>query len=383
MAQGRPLVLIAATLLLACLSTLTWFWNSGRQAPAIFWPALQQHPGRVMDAATIDFRASRGQIQGIDLAALQAALSGSPLEEEPFVFAAANLASGGDIAQAERLLRVALRRNPRSREARILLLDLLARRGNTQEAVAQIEVLSRLLPEQRAQLRNTLVLLASIPSTRRETLEAITVNANKIDVLRGLAHSGASASMLLESLDAVGEIDPGEDQEGFVNALVNPLVRAGDWQGALRLWTHFNPAAFAGGDLLLDPNFEGTFGPPFGWALRRDNQGYARFGEDGLVGEFYGRRRAEFARQVLLLEPGDYRLRVRSQDVGTGLLMEVECPGSGELASERLEERNEEMAFSVTQACPAQILKLMGRPSDPPRGSAFSISEIQIERVPS
>lgn len=369
--------------MLGFLCTLTWYWNSGRQAPAIFGPALFEKPDRVMDAATLGFRASRGQLEDIDLAGLQASLRADPLEEEPFVFAAASLVAAGEIAQAERLLRIAVRRNPRSREARILLLDLLTRRGHTAEAVAEIEVLANLLPDQRPQLRNTLVLLASIPSTRRQTLEAITINANKMEVLRGLARSGASASMMLNSLDAVGELELGGDPEVFVNTLVNPLIQAGDWQGALRLWNHFNPTAFAEGSLVLDPRFEGTFGPPFGWAVRSGNYGYARLGEDGLVGEFYGRRRAELARQVLLLEPGNYLLRAQSRDVGTGLILELECPGSGELVSGRLKERNEEIAFSVSQACPAQVLKLVGRPTDPPRPSVFSISEIQLERVAS
>ncbi len=382
MAKGRSLILFLAALGFMVLSALTLFWNKGWQAPQFVGTALQEHPDRVMTAEAREFGESLVQAGSVDTRRSQSFLAKAPLEEEPFVIAGANLDPDQEIERSESLLRIAVRRNPRSREARLLLLDRLARRGDVTGAVAQVEVLTRLLPsEGRAMMSDALVALVNEPSLRRETLAAIEGNTTKLEMLRALSRNGANASVLLESIETLGQLDLGERRDDFVASLVNPLLRAGDWQGALRVWTYFNPTASAGDDLVLDPQFAGEFGPPFGWEVRSNSNGYARLGDRGLEGEFYGRSNTELARQVLFLDPGDYSLTIRSETLGEGIRLLVACPQEGTILEEPLDDRSKTMQFSLTGDCPAPALRILGRASDPPRASAFAISEIELERA--
>lgn len=384
MAQGRSLILGLVSLLLVYASVLSFSWSADRELPVqLTLPGLEAEPALAMEAATARFTETGGSLEGIDLEFLKTELARAPLEEEPYLYGAVEHMAEGRIADAERLLEVAVRRDPRSSVARVLLLDLLARRGNARDSVVQIEVLTRLVPAQRAALQNTLVYLASMPSTRTATLETINDRSLKMHVLRRLAQDGASASMLLDAIGLVGDLDLGDEQASFVSSIVNPLLSAGDWEGGRRLWTSFNEGAFADGTLILDPTFSGAYGPPFGWEVRTGSEGYARLTNDGLVGEFYGRRQTVLAQQTVILEPGDYHVRVAAQDEGRGIQLAVRCKNGSELIIVALTNRNEVADFAVPAGCPALDIQLRGRPSDPPATSSFLISEIGLERMSS
>ncbi|MWV26955.1 tetratricopeptide repeat protein [Aurantiacibacter rhizosphaerae] len=381
MAQGRFVVFFVVALALAYVSVISAFWNLGRRLPeAIAVEGLAEHPDRIMGRATLSFRESRGKLDSIDFPSLRRALARAPLEEEPFVFTAAQLAASGRIAEAEAMLRESIRRNPRSREGRLIFLTLLAQRGNAHEAVTQIEALYRLMPEQRPVLRDTLVYLASFPGTRQSTLAAVSEDLHKRDILQGLARSGASASMLLETLDAFRDVVPRDARESFVASLSGPLLRAGDPRGALRVWMHFNPEAYADGSVLLDEHLNGSFAPPFGWEVRGGSDGYARIGNNGLEGEHYGRRAALLAQQTAILGPGEYTLSVLAENHGRGLSFDVSCNKEGDIATVDLESRENRTHLNVPNDCPAVTLELRARPSDPPRKSMFRITQVSLER---
>ena len=159
MAQGRLVATILFGLVLALASGLSFVWNTGRDASGLAdIRGLSAHPERSMDAATLSFRRDRGRLDGIDMEQLRAALVRAPLEEEPFVFAAAGLANAGRLAEADRLLEIAEERNPRSREARVLLLTHAMASADAREAVTQIEVMYRLQRDERPVLSEALIL---------------------------------------------------------------------------------------------------------------------------------------------------------------------------------------------------------------------------------
>ncbi|WP_338243069.1 hypothetical protein [Aurantiacibacter hainanensis] len=186
--------------------------------------------------------------------------------------------------------------------------------------------------------------------------------------------------MLIETLDAFGQFDVGNSPTDFQSSITQPLVNAGDWQGARRLWSVFHPEAFATAPLLRDPDFTGEYPPPFGWEVRRDRNGYAELGDFGLEGEGYGRRRSLLTRQYTILEQGDYRLRIQSEVIGRGLQIEVACPNLGNIAEETLSERIHVVEFRVPQQCALVEIGLYGRPTDPPTPSPFRIRQVSLER---
>ncbi len=164
-------------------------------------------------------------------------------------------------------------------------------------------------------------------------------------------------------------------------SLATPLLRAGDWQGARRVWGEFNPGAFVNGNLLLDPQFTGEYGPPFGWEVRSGRHGYARLEQAGLTGEFYGRRAGPLAAQTIVLDPGRYRLTTVSEEMGRGLGVALKCPGQEDLAAMRLAQGEQTLEFVVDGNCPALELLVEGIPSDPPTATSFRIRQVGLERI--
>lgn len=383
MAQGRSVIAILLAVLLCIASLLSFLWTTGRAGPDFMAAiGLQSNPSSVMNAATLQFRANRGELTGIDFDALNAALALAPLEEEPFVYVAADNMSAGRLDEAEDLLLRAIRRNPRSRVGRALLIDVLARQGEARDAVVQIEALYRLEPDQRPMLMEMVASVASAPEMREATFAALTEKPLKLHVLRSLARNGASASELLEALALAGDLDLGDERGAFVTSLASPLADAGDWQGARELFTTFYPDAYTDGALILDPTFTGQFPPPFGWFLASNSEGYARSTAQGLAGEYYGRRRTVLARQTVILEPGDYQIGVEAPNAGRGLRLVVLCRGGGELGDQRIGEQLDMLRFSVPSDCQAVEIELEGRPADPPVTSPFLIEEVRFERTP-
>lgn len=367
-------------LALASASTLSMFWNTGREAPSWLPPeSFPPHPDLLMDRAIRPL--SEGQkLEERDLSHITERLALAPLTAEPFIIAGARPLTSGSFDEAETLLQIAVRRDPRSKEARVLLLDIYAAKGNARGAVSQIEALYNLMPSRRPLLRDALVYLASLPSTRSEALDAIALDPLKRDVVRGLARSGASASMLLDTLEAFAPFDTG-DQHEFVASIATPLLRAGDWEGARRIWSEFNPRALTNGELIVDPLFTGEFGPPFGWQVHSRPYGYARFDRDGLTGEFYGRRAGVLVSQTIVLEPGRYRASIAVEAPAGGLELVVKCNQGADLVSARLTGRRQDLEFDVDSECVALDLAVTGKPSDPPSLTAFRIIQINVERL--
>ncbi|WP_394729495.1 tetratricopeptide repeat protein [Altererythrobacter sp. GH1-8] len=333
-----------------------------------------------MRTATIEFLENRGDPTSVDLASLNSALSWAPLEDEPYTFAAAQQFGSGDPERVEALLKVALHRNPRSREARVYLLEHLVDQGRAREAIEQIEILSLLMPDRRGLFQSNLLYLVTFPDTRPEAIAALTDNTIRLNLMRSLANAGASASMILDTHDAFEDFDLGADPSASISSWIAPLIERSDYNGALRVWRRFNPEAKAGA-LLVDNKFSGRFGPPFGWTIRSGPNGYAKLGDAGLTGEYYGRRPASLAQQVLLLSPGAYKISFSDLASVGPLKFVIRCLGGQELANDGIEQKLA-TTFSVpTSGCDAQTIEISGRPTDPPRSVQFGIGNVALERL--
>ena len=231
-----------------------------------------------------------------------------PFEEEPFLAAALARPTGGKPGARLRLLEEARRRNPRSREVRIFLLDEYLRLSEAGAAIDEIAVLLRLLPGSEQALLPVLTRLITDPDTRPQALAALSANPLRPALLGELADANASPFLLVAlTPDLAGAA--GREEEGrWLPAVIERYVARGDIAAAWQLWTHFGGIAPDPRGLLRDGDFAGRFAPPFGWELASRDGGLAETRGRWLRVTDYGRISWTPARQLLRLPAGRYRL---------------------------------------------------------------------------
>lgn len=376
---GRLALLLPVAASLLAAASLAFFWNmSAAGRPLSQDSTFLIHPAYTTSSLATAALEAREPVDARLLARMAAALREAPLEDEPFTLAAYEQFSERRLETAQRLLETARKRNPRSREARLLAVDVNLATNDIAAAVGDLEVLRRLMAAQRAVFDETLVLLADHPDTRLATLGAVKEEATSKMILVGLAKAGAGPAALIEAmqtmaLDARLGADP-----GTVNAVTQPLITAENFEAAFRVWSKLvgekvDPSG------LRDPQFQQDLPPPFGWQLTSGRDASVAADPAGLVGQAYGRRSANLARQLLILPPGSYRLELEVTEP-TGLVEVVlRCLTDGEIAKQRLGAAGvNRVGFTVPEGCRAQWLELGARASDPPRSENFRIRSIDI-----
>lgn len=370
---------VAASLLAAASLALFWSMSaSGR--PLSDASAILLHPAYItssLTSAALDGRASNDARLRARLAA---ALDKAPLEDEPFTLAAYEQFSQQRLEQAGKLLKTARQRNPRSREARLLAVDVNLATNNIAAAVSELETLRRLMPAQRAMFDETLVLLADHPETRLAAMSAVKEEAIRKLILAGLARAGAEPAALTEAIETMAlEGRLGEDR-GTAGSVTQPLIAEGNYAAAFQVWSKLvgskvDPSG------LRDPRFQQDLPPPFGWALTSGRDGSVAADADGLAGQVYGRRDASLARQLLILSPGSYWLAIEVTQPNELVEATLRCLPDGELARQRLGAAGTtRLSFTVPAECSAQWLDLSARASDPPRSDSFRIRAINLVR---
>ena len=133
--------------------------------------------------------------------------------------------------------------------------------------------------------------------------------------------------------------------------------------------------------LLVDPRFTEDAPPPFAWSILSGSAGVAEVREGGgLDLVYYGREPSEFARQMLGLAPGRYRIAslATRADGGTALQWRVGCPDGAPAVIVPLGKTAE---FDVKPGCSSQMLVLVGTPSEPAQTIDTTITSVTIQRV--
>ncbi len=299
------------------------------------------------------------------------ALAGSPLSSEPFFVAAAarfrsNNAQSSPAAAA--LLREALRRNPRAREAHYLLLRNAVGAGNIKEAIGEIANLTRLTNGATDKMMSA---VGTSITTERQADDAVTGLASYPELLGpfliGYAQGTKPAAL---TVHLVNRLPPAALAEPNVrNVVVNLLVSAQAFGEARRLWGN-GPGKPA---LISNPDFAKTAAhPPFDWTLVEDSTGVAeRAPQGGLSVAYYGREPGVIASQLLTLAPGRYkaRLQYRSDGGSPGALgMGIRCAGGANtLFIQPLTGKIGVVQFLTVgfvvpaQGCAGQIVSISGR----------------------
>lgn len=350
-----------------------------RKKPVAAALIAPRDPRVPMSLAMLEFQAAGGRVRPQARNAAIDALRNAPLADEPYFLAGMQSLIESDEAKAEQLLAEARRRNPRSRFARLILLDRYLRSGKIEEATGEMTALGNLIPDAGRALTGELARLVQSPATGRAMVQALRRHpAPRDDLLEYLAVAGADPNLILSiarEVPAPPRTTPGAPE--WQTKLVAKMVERGQIDRAYQLWRTFSsPRAPARKDGLYDPEMRGQPGmAPFNWYFPTTTSGAAERSPTGLQVEFYGRDTAELAGQLLTLAPGHYRLSVIAEGAADGesskLSWKLECLQSkasiGELVLTKVNYSPRRLGGEFTvpgQGCSAQWLRLMGTASE-------------------
>ena len=391
----RLLLVAAGSILLAWLVVRTSAVDALiRRNPVAAALVAPDNPRVKIALAMVEFRLNGGRVNEASRQGAFSALARSPLAEDPFLLAAIDSLAKGDEQKGEALLAETRRRDPRSRTARLILLDRYLRTNRTAEAGVEIAVLNRLIAQAAEVLVPELARMISDPKTGGALIGLLRDDPAMRDAVLGkLASGGADPELILRVARSTGAGGRSGPEPAWQPALLSKMVEKGDVQRAHLLWRGF--AGVSEADPAATP-YDGTFrglpGPaPFNWQLLSSPAGVAeRTQAQSLDVDYYGRERAALATQLLMLEPGRYRLSFRAQGDATGqgsrLAWVVAC--SGGAAAQLLEAPLQRVgsapktiaaAFTVPPSgCPAQWLRLTGIPDEFPTGQSATIADVRI-----
>ena len=371
-----------------------------RKKPGVAATIAPRDPRVPMTLAMLEFQAAGGTVRPQARQAAIEAFARAPLSEEPFFLKGMAALVAGQEAEAERLLIETRRRNPRSRFARLILLDRYLRAGKIDEATNEMTALGNLIPNAGALLLAELGRLARDPVTSRTLERALQRNpAPRDSLLEYLATSGADPDLILRLARKIPPPPQAANAPSPAAAwqakLVGALVERGDIGRAYQLWRSFSaPGAPERKTGLYDPDLRGLPGTaPFNWFFPGTAAGAADRSANGLQIEYYGRDSAELVAQLLMLPPGRHRLSFVAEGAADGesskLGWQLICLQSkaqvGELVLRKVDYSPRRLAgiFTVpTKGCSAQWLKLVGAPAEFAKPQSATIRGLRLAREP-
>lgn len=350
---------------------------------ALIWPS---HPAVVLGSGLVEVGSVAAAARPVNPATVRRMLAISakaPLAPEPFLVRGVEARVAGDAELALHSFLEARKRDPRSVAARYFLAEHYLEAGQTQQGLAEMSALTRLVPESLKGIAPQLAAFARLPGSA-------------VQIRRLLRDQPQLEPWLLEEL----AVSPGDAKlalslwSGRTNAhdrswqlrLLNGLVSAGRFEEARAAWSRFDPRARPVGE-LIDPRFEGKTMPPFGWTLSSGAAGVAEPEAGGRLHIlYYGRDDVVLAGQLLMLKPGPYRLAMRvagAPPAAKSLSWVVRCMApSREIASIGLAAAKDgELAADFTippQGCVAQQLELTGTAPELPEQADLTIADLTL-----
>lgn len=314
----------------------------------------------------------------------------APLAEEPYLVTADLALDDRNTDDVSALLTEALRRDPRMRQARLLLLERYARVGDADGMAQQLVVLARLTAGTNEMLLATLGQFVIEPSTRSATVRALQ-SASLLDgVLNHLATTKADPDIILQAARNLPPDSRGEGPE-WQQRLVTNLVEQGSITRARDLWARYLPKASGGKDAIYNPSFRQGMGtPPFNWILTESQGGVAEIRDAGGVDIiYYGREPTILLSQLLTLDAGSYNFGFDGsgdQAEGSGeMSWTLTCAGADtpfatiDISSTNRDLGRLQSEITVSPNCRAQWLRLVGLPAGMPRTRTLEIRQVSLE----
>jgi hypothetical protein len=285
------------------------------------------------------------------------------------------------------LLIEARERDPRSVAARYLYADTVIRQGKIADGLAQMAIISRLLPGASVQLVPALAEYAHSPGSADELKKILATNPQlKKPLLFALAADPDNLALVIRLAGDAAD-RPGTETSPWKTRLLNGLVARGDYQRAYYAWRQFAGLSSSPPPLLFNGEFRDVEAlAPFNWSFTASPAGVADVGPGGLQVLYYGRDDASLASQLLLLPSSRYRFgtSMSGSVVPGALSWSLTCVGANAPLMElNLQAAGESAAaFSIpASGCTAQWLQLNGHSKDSPEDSNVRIRSAQIQKL--
>jgi len=320
-------------------------------------------------------------------------LASHPLSELPLLREGLEAALAGDAARARPLIREAERRNPRSINAHTWLTVDAIQRGDGRGALRHVDRLMALRPPLSASFFNLLGRLARDPGLQEELGHMVKAASWGPAFLSYLTTTSGDSGLVFQLTNATAAA---QKDNGWVSnqqaQLIQLLIDRGDFERAYLSWVNFLPQSALGETgPIYDAGFKGLPGPaPFNWRLIGGNDATVTIDRSsGLTIDYHGENAAQFAEQVVMLDPRSYRLSFAGTgdppgDAGKQVLLYVYClPGRTVLGELPIDPTHPgAIAFTVPpESCPAQLIALQGAPGEFPAQRQLSLRQLQL--VPS
>ena len=312
----------------------------------------------------------------------------APLAPQPFLVRGVQAQVAGNERLAERAYLAARLRDGRSVPARYFLAEHYFRAGNVAAGLREIAVLARKVPTGLASLAPYVAAYAQDPGARPKLQGLFRTDPQLEDAaLQALAADPRNADLIL-SLASLGRFR--DQAPPWSSLLLGGLVRDGQYAKAYEIWrrvAHIRPDPRA---LIFDPGFaDERTPPPFNWDLTSSTIGLAERQSGGQLHViFYGQEDGPLARQLLLLQPGRYRLSMQVAGEAAqakSLVWSVTCANSNAtLARMPLDATAAARGWpiEVPANCPAQKLELLGIAADLPQQADLTIGRLRLVREP-
>ena len=385
---ARRLIVIAVALLLAVQvvrnAAVVALAPLHPETAAQFWP---DHPSveisQGMAQIGRDARARKSIDQRV-FAMIQDAAIKAPLSSEPFLVRGVQAQTAGDAKAAKRAFLSAQSRDPRSLPAAYFLADYYVRSGQALPGLQQTVLLARLSPGG-ADAVAPFVAAYAQNSSNRAQMRALFRSQPAIEegVLDVLARNGSNTQALLAVADAAHRTA----DSPWLKVLLQSLVTSGDYQQARAIWSSVGRAN-AGDELLYDADFSSPRPPPpFNWSLTSSTVGLAeRQPGKRLHVIFYGNEDGVLASELVMLQPGTYRLQMQLAGAPAHaelLRWSVRCDKSQQpLSTVSLDQAaGHGWTFQVPANCAAQWLELSGRSEDVAQQSDVTITGLSLTRA--
>jgi len=355
------------------------------QSAARLWP---DHPEVRAQTGMVAIGAATGKRQPVPQTAFEAlnetALQ-APLLAEPFLVRGVQAQLAGDDALARKAFIAAERRAPRALPAHYFLAEQDLRSGNVAHGLSELAVLAVLAPNGAVSVAP---FIATVARDRRNWPAVRTLfrrNPNIVGyTLARMAVDPANAETILA---LAGPASPGTEN-GWLGALLGSMTAAGKYAEARALWASQAKLSLSPDEPLFDRSFSNpTPSPPFNWALTSSTVGLAeRLSGGRLHAIYYGQQDGALARQLLVLQPGTYRVTMRvAGDPARreALNWSVTCDkSSAPFATIDLATASRQAwSFAVPASCGAAWLELAGEAEDIPKPADVTISELRMARV--
>lgn len=386
--MGRGLLVLAAALLIAAQvvrsAVVMSFAERAPNTAARAWPG---NPAAELSLGMTEIASAarnRRPVSQDAFSMIEDAASKAPLAPEPFLVRGVQAQLAGDLGSSRRAFLAAERRDPRSLPAHYFLADDYFRSHDAVGGLREAAALARLAPSGIGSVAPYVAAYAKDAATWSQLRDMFARNSDLEDaVLLVLAGDAANADIVL-SLAGAEHLKSGA---AWVPKLLGSLLEVHQYSRARAIWAQASGVPLAAGETMFDPGFSAQHPPPpFNWELMSSAVGLAERQPGGRLHViFYGQQDGLLARQLLVLEPGRYRMTLSvsgSLAQARGLTWSTRCDGTQTpFAAATLDAiAARPWRFTVPAGCGGQWLELTGVSSDVARQSDFIISKLALVR---